>query len=339
MSGANEISKKGKIVIQYLEDYPDMPSLTLARMIYFDHPMEFTSVQNARSIIKFHRGKSGDRNRRVLKNKKYVKHERGSYAPYAMPKSEVTERKVIRLKGKKIGLMSDVHMPNHIEKAVDKCVQAFVEQKVDTIVINGDLLDNTPFSRHAPINYKPTPLDVTSWFDKGELFLEWLRDIFPKAEIIWLEGNHDKWYQRFLLQKGGELSADKYFSLQERMHLSEYKIRYVDESILVKAGDLNIHHGHLIVKGVYSPVNPAKGASNKTKKPIIIGHLHQTSEHTEVDIDGNEITCFSLGCLCTLHPDYQPIGGKSNHGYAIVDVYDDGTFSVDNRRITKKDLL
>jgi hypothetical protein len=51
------------------------------------------------------------------------------------------------------------------------------------------------------------------------------------------------------------------------------------------------------------------------------------------------ITTWSLGCMCELHPPYMPLN-KWNHGFAIVDLDDNGTdFEVRNKRILKGKVL
>jgi hypothetical protein len=67
------------------------------------------------------------------------------------------------------------------------------------------------------------------------------------------------------------------------------------------------------------------------------GHNHQTSEHTESNMNGEITTTFSLGCLCELHPAYLPIN-KWNHGFALVDI-DGKEFHVRNYRIHKGKVL
>jgi hypothetical protein len=67
------------------------------------------------------------------------------------------------------------------------------------------------------------------------------------------------------------------------------------------------------------------------------GHHHQTSEHTETNMNGEITTTYSVGCLCELHPAYLPIN-KWNHGFAIVDI-DGMNAHVRNFRIHKGEVL
>jgi hypothetical protein len=49
---------------------------------------------------------------------------------------------------------------------------------------------------------------------------------------------------------------------------------------------------------------------------------------------GNEVFCWSTGCLADLRPEYARLN-KYNWGFAAVDVHADGSFDVQNMRITK----
>jgi hypothetical protein len=145
-------------------------------------------------------------------------------------------------------------------------------------------------------------------------------------------GNCVRW-EKFLLQKVQEIWDDPYFHLEERLRLNEERIHLVDDKVLIKAGKLNLTHGHHIFKGIFTPVSPARGAWVKAKQNIIVGHLHRSSHHVETDINGETTASWSLGCLCELRPDYSPLISNSQHGFAHVLVEPNGDFSVKNYSI------
>jgi predicted phosphodiesterase len=234
-------------------------------------------------------------------------------------------------------VISDLHFPNHRSVPIELSLQTFDDLRINTLLINGDLLDNTPFTRfdRPPIN----PNDVPRIFDKVERFLESLRDRYPKARIIWLEGNHDAWYKVFLMKRAEVLFGDTYFHLEERLHLDEYKVEFLPQERYLMAGKLAIAHGHHIIKGIFAPVNSARGVYLKAKVNAMIGHVHTASYHEERTLHGDIIGCWSTGCLCTLTPPYQPMAGKAGHGSAHVRVKKDGSFHVENYRIHKGKIL
>ena len=121
------------------------------------------------------------------------------------------------------------------------------------------------------------------------------------------------------------------------LNFRDLSIELIDDKRVAKFGDLNLIHGHELPGGAYSPVNPAKGLYNKAKRPTMCGHHHQTSEHAEKDIEDNITTCWSVGTLGTLHPEYAVVN-KWNHGFAFVEKEGDD-FKVINKRIYNGRLI
>jgi hypothetical protein len=77
----------------------------------------------------------------------------------------------------------------------------------------------------------------------------------------------------------------------------------------------------------------------KAKVPVLVGHCHITSEQTKTNLHGEIMSTWSTGCLCTLTPDYMPMGGEANHGFAIVKIEPNGHFRVRNIRLNGGEIL
>jgi hypothetical protein len=112
----------------------------------------------------------------------------------------------------------------------------------------------------------------------------------------------------------------------------------VGEKRIIKAGNLNIAHGHEFPSGIASPVNVARGLYLRAKANAICGHFHKNSEHSETDINGHMTTTWSVGCLCDLHPLYMPINSW-NQGVALITIDEEGKVDVQNRRIKNGKIL
>lgn len=340
---ANNQKAKGKIVTEYLEKYHTrLPKLTLAKLILKDNPLDFKDVDDARTLIRYYTGQQGKTNRARVEDSRFKEDNdktKINFAPYSIPQSESVDQTPFHLpkEQNKIGVISDLHIPNHRVEPIEIALQYFEEKGVNTIILNGDVMDNVPFTHF--VHKRPSAKDVNSWFDMVEVFFEGLRERFPNVDIYWLEGNHDAWYKKWMWQHAWQLSDDPFYSLQSRLHLDEYKIIYIDERRYMMAGKLAIVHGHHLTKGIIAPVNAARGVFLRAKQSTMIGHVHVSSEHTETNLSGDIVTCWSTGCMCTLTPDYQPMGGKANHGFAYITVKDDGDFHVENKRIHKNKLL
>jgi DNA polymerase elongation subunit (family B) len=61
--------KVSHIVKPYLELYPTMKCLTLAKKIFAENPGVFSSVENVRTVVRHHKGLKGERNRQVLQDR------------------------------------------------------------------------------------------------------------------------------------------------------------------------------------------------------------------------------------------------------------------------------
>jgi len=327
-----------KICREYREKYGmEMPTLKLARIIYKENPLQFKNVERARTALRYIEGKQGAELKARIKDTRFFKEEERSKNPYKLPQSYQEKRDAFILPKtcNNILLISDLHIPYHDIGAITIALDYGIENKVNTIFINGDLIDNAQVSRFERDMKKRS---VKEEFDATKQFLVSLRDAFPHAVIYWLKGNHCARWEKFLEQKVSEIWDDPYFHLEQRLSLQEQSIILLDDKVLVKAGKLSITHGHHIFKGIFVPVSPARGAYMRAKQSIIVGHLHRASHHVETDLDGNTISCYSTSCLCELRPNYSPLVSNSTHGFAHITIEEDGNYIVRNYQIIKGHL-
>jgi hypothetical protein len=146
-------------------------------------------------------------------------------------------------------------------------------------------------------------------------------------------------YEKYLYVKAPEIFDVDDFQIESLLRLNEMKIKMIEDHRLVKFGKLNVSHGHHVVKGIFAPVNSARGAYMKAKASILIGHTHSVSTHTEKTINGEIISCWSMGCMCELQSDYDPLNAKASHGFAHITIERNGYYHVDNKMIFKGKLL
>jgi len=327
--------RKSEIAAEYRKKYPDMPTLKLARILYNQNKLTFKDLEDARYKLRYIEGKVGKTHKATMDKTKFnefVKDKPRPKNPYNLPTSYKEDRKPLRLPEacNNILLISDLHIPYHDIDAITVALDYGREKKVNTIFINGDLIDNAQVSRFEKDMRKRS---VKEEFDLTKQFLVSLRAAFPDAAIYWLKGNHCVRWEKFLQQKVSEIWDDPYFHLEERLRLNEQKITIIDDTVLVKAGKLSITHGHHIFKGIFSPVSPARGAYMKAKQSVIVGHLHRSSQNSEMDLDGNVVSCWSQACLCELRPNYSPLVSNSQHGFAHILVEKGGNYTVHNYQI------
>lgn len=329
--------KKIDIAREYRKKYPNYPTLKLARIMYAENNLLFKDIEHCRSSLRIIEGKCGKRNLNWLQNKDCVMKESRPLNPYNLPESYEQKREpfILPICCNNILLISDLHIPYHNIDAITIALDYGKKEKVNTIFINGDLIDMHQVSKYES---DPKKRSVKQEFDATREFLVQLRKAFPKASIYWLKGNHCIRWEKFLYQKVREIWNDDYFFLEERLQLNSLGVKILDDKVLVKAGKLSITHGHHIFKGVFTPVNPSRGAFLRGKLSVIVGHLHRPSHHPEVDLDGKIISCWSTGCLCELRADYSPLVGNTMHGFAHIQIAEDGDYTVKNYSIIKGKL-
>lgn len=330
-------TQRGEVVQKYLKRFPNSPNNTLAKKIFAENKLLFDSEEGARALIRYYRGAHGNASRKNNSPKEYLKplafgnqyNLPPSYAPkrefYALPKAN-----------NNVLIMSDIHAPYQDNEAITLALNYGKQHKINTVILNGDIIDFCLLSRFEK---DPKARNVKEEFDTCRAILVSIRKAFPKADIIWLKGNHDIRYEKWLFLKAPEIFDDSYYLLEERLQLNDLKIKLLDEKILIKAGKLNITHGHLTIRGVFAPVNSARGVYLRTKVSTLISHVHNSSEHTEKDLNDGMVTCWSIGCLCTLSPNYDSQSTKHNTGFAHVTIENNGDYHVQNKRIHNGKIL
>jgi len=324
---------KGETVQKYLDGkFADLPINTLALKIYKENSLLFPNKEAVRCAIRYYKGKMGQSNRKAAthptaKGEEAIKHNIGN--PYHLPESdeEVWEPFILP-SGKKYLVLSDIHIPYHTISAVTLALEKGKKEGVDAILLNGDILDAYSLSRYEK---DPRKRRFSEELQACREFLGVLKKEFD-LPVYYKLGNHEDRYESFLRLKAPELLDMSEFKLDVLLRFREYNATLIQDDRVIKAGNLNILHGHEFGRSVFSPVNPARGYYMRSKTNTLCGHNHQTSEHTEPNLNGKITTTWSTGCLCELHPRYMRVN-KWNHGFAIVEIGKDGNFEVKNHRI------
>jgi len=129
-------------------------------------------------------------------------------------------------KEERVLVISDLHIPFEDKGLVELVVFDFGKDfKPDTIILNGDVVDNYSLSRYLKIPSKSQPLEVELL--EAEQFLRRLRAAFPAARIIYVFGNHEFRLEAKLLSLMPELYTT--LGLESLLHLEELRIEVVHE--------------------------------------------------------------------------------------------------------------
>lgn len=328
-----KIKLSGKIALDYLTKYPDMPSRTLAILMLKEQPRIYANLNTSRNAIRYYRGAMGVKKFKAVTVRDFVvppakDKQVDANNPFGLPKSQ--ERKfepyVIGVGLKKALVLPDIHLPYHNMKALTLALEVGKNENVDCVILNGDTLDC-----YALSDYEKDPRERAF---KDEIkdckrFFKVLRKLFPSAKIIFKEGNHEYRFERLLLNKAPEFLGVNEFQLKVLLGCYDFGIDYVAEKRYLQMGYLNILHGDEY-KG-FSAMYPASAMGRKAKVCTLSSHNHRSDKSTSRSLVDVITSNWTTGCLCELHPKYMPYNNW-NHGFSVV--YRDGdSFEVRNKSI------
>jgi predicted phosphodiesterase len=342
----NSTNKRGRpalptteIIKEYLSKFPNAPSKTLSTKIYKENLKYFTSSDKVYDSVRYYRGQAGVSKRKALSQKTYLQplkiHVMTNYE--TMPPSLTEKRGTFTFPTacKKLGVIGDIHLPYHDEDAVETACDKMEAENIDSLLINGDLLDFYQLSFHEK---DPRKVHFKEEIEAGRQFLAYLRSRFPGIPIYYIPGNHENRFERYLRLKASELLDVDEFRLDVLLRVAESRVEYIPFRTKLVFGDFLIEHGDKIPGA--GGVVPARTAIMRLKTNCIINHFHKTSQSSQRVYgagDSVSIRGYSLGCLCELAPDYMEIN-EWNHGFAIMTKLDN-MVSVSNYKIENNTVL
>jgi predicted phosphodiesterase len=328
---------KGDIAREYRKKHgPEVPTLKLARIMYKENKRVFNDVEDARDRLRYIEGKKGEKLKQHVKNSEFAVEADRPKNPYNLPDSDEEPFEPYLIKGhSKVLVINDVHIPYHSIAAMTACFDYARKEKPDAVFVNGDMLD---FHSISYFMRDPRKKNFATELEIFKTFFDQLRKIF-KCKIYFKFGNHEERYENYLFQKAKELVGVEEFELENIIKARAAGIEIIKDKRLVVMNGLPFIHGHEFGRGIFNPVNAARGLFLQAKNSAVKGDCHTSSEHPEPNIFGKLFTTWSVGCLCGLHPKYFPLN-KWNHGFAIIELDKNGTdYRFRNYRIYKGKVL
>ena len=318
-----------KIAKEYLERFPDHDTQTIARILITQEPETFRTKEQARTAVRYLRGNHGANNRKTVKDKAFLRpNGQAGQLPRFPASIAPADHSTVELQYQNIGIVSDIHVPYHNSAAILAALNWLKGAGVDCLLLNGDILDCCKISTFGADPRRPGLIDEIRICSE---FLAALREMFPAIPIIYREGNHEERIERYLMLKAPELFGAVDVSLNTLLGLPKLGIEHIRHQRILKAGKLNILHGHERRAGLTAPVNAARGIWLFANENCLVGHHHKTSEHAERNLSGDQFGTWSTGCLCD-NQEYDWFA-KWNHGFARVETSGAGAFRVYNHRI------
>jgi hypothetical protein len=321
---------KSDVAREYVRRFPKSSKRAIARMLVRDYPSVWLTLNAADLTVRYVTGSLGQRSAQAASHKELF--HKGHKGLPELPEgiTSFVDWKPVVVPGEtKTLILPDVHIPYHDKAALLTAIEYGVARNPTHILLNGDWMD---FFSVSFWEKDPRKRDLKREIDMGRDMLSYLRCRFPDAQIIFKIGNHEERWERYLSVKAPELLGVEDFEIRNVLRLEKMGVDLVSDMRPLKFGELFVVHGHEFKWGITNPVNPARGFFMRAQDHCLGSHLHRTSSHSEKKMDGEVISTWSTGCLCDLHPDYQPIN-KWNHGFAYLEVDKRGMFQLDNRKV------
>jgi predicted phosphodiesterase len=214
-------------------------------------------------------------------------------------------------------IIPDTHLPYEDKRAYNIMLQAVKALQPDIIVILGDYLDCKAVTGHG-LKPKERALMLQDELAYGAEKIRELRKIAPKAQIFYIEGNHEFRIDRYVTKNAPAL--DGLFSVAKELDLDNLDIQ------VVRYGDfLRIDHLCFTHDLGRAGENAHRHARKKVHGNIVIGHTHRMGIEYEGSLKGPHLGAH-FGWLAShkAHDDYKDkIGGMVDTtlgfgvGYAV----------------------
>jgi len=248
----SETTPKGELVKDYLSRFKNTPTLSLAKKIFSENSLMFKDVETVRSLVRVYRGKSGDKKRDSVQDKQFfgtggLQLPRSLCEPYVNYKMPKASNRILAL--------FDIHFPFHSEEVIEMALMHAKERDANTLLLGGDIVD---FYELSHFSKEPR---IATFREEREMFWQFIdavRQLMPNIKIIWLEGNHERRYEKYLMTKAPEIYDTEEFNLDILFKCGELGIEYIGDKRIIEAGKLRIIHGDEYGGGISTPVNAAR---------------------------------------------------------------------------------
>lgn len=235
------------------------------------------------------------------------------------------------VKDERILYFADQHFVHHDKEVISTILDEADRNKVDTIILGGDLIDFYQVSRFSK---RPDKSKLVDEVESVIRFLEGLRTMFPEATIYSKQGNHEARLMKYIINSAPALFGLQSVELKNLLKYDDFGIIDVADKQVLKVGDLNVIHGHE-VKLFPMGINVAKSMLDKMGANVIFGHFHRTQEWFHTNLNEKTIGAWAVGASSDLNPDYNTYGNNWNHGFAIIETRGDGTFTIQNKIVDR----
>ena len=305
-------------------------SIDVAKLLVKRYPKVFTSVEHARGIVRYYRGRNGAKSKEKLASSRFVLPLPTKKNPLSLPKSDNVPKPPHEMPKSisKLLVLADIHIPYQDNDALTCALNWGKSEGIDGVLLLGDTMDCYSLST---FDKDPMVRDFVSEMENCRQFFGVLRNLFGMDIPIYMrEGNHEYRFTRLLMNKAPQLLYVEEFRLPKLLKFNDYGVQFIPSKTLIRFDKLNLIHGDEF-QGRGGGVNPARNLYLRAQDFTLAAHCHRTSQYTDRGITGKILSTWTIGCLCNLSPEWNPFN-KWNHGAAIIHRHADKGFEVDSKR-------
>ena len=299
----------------------------MARVLFSENPDKFKDEEHARVFIRMATNAFGEKHRIQKDTAKLDLIKRFSIIESPYEELANPEPYVMLPQYKNTLIINDLHSRFYDRKATMMAIEYGVNHSCDSVIINGDFMDCYAFSK-----FDKSALTLDAFYDEREWGIEMLKllqDCFGK--VVLKKGNHDvrreMYYERLAVRNSEIIELCSY---NDYLAFDNSNVDFVEDYRHIIYGKANILHGHEMEGG--NGIHVAYNRLNRAMDNIISGHSHIAQSSVRPDINGNLFASWVVGCLCNLHPRYNP-QNKWIHGFARIQKDSTGDFEMLNRLI------
>lgn len=203
-------------------------------------------------------------------------------------------------------ISEDHFEPLHDPRAMDVARLILADQRPDTIILQGDILDFSELSKYeADSKHFGDTLQLS--INGLHKYLAQLRADNPTARIIGLAGNHEARLAKSVLRHNAQLANIKRANMPEEWHVLSvpYLLRLDELGIEWYGGYPANEYEHsdnlLFVHGQKVRSGGSTAALMSKQYPdtnVIFGHVHRHEVHSRTDRKGRQFSAVTFGALC-----------------------------------------
>lgn len=180
---------------------------------------------------------------------------------------------------KKLLFVPDLHWPYEDRRYWRLLMEVLEAWQPEILVLLGDAIDAPELSFHE--RTKNTPSKFRDSIAYARERLDEIDEILPDARKIYLEGNHEKRFERYVETRAAALSGLDHLSIPEQLRLQERGWEWSPYRSYVKVGKLYLSHDL-----EFAGKNAVRQNLDSAQRNIITGHTHRFGMVVEGDITG-----------------------------------------------------